>query len=307
MLRGIDLFSGGGGFTTGAKAAGINMVWAANHWGLAVDIHEKNHPEVKHACQDVEQADWRMVPEHDILLASPACQGHSPARGKEQPHHDARRSTAWAVISALEYHRPLAGVVENVPEFLTKWALFPAWKAAAEALGYAVSPHIVDAANHGVPQHRERMFLLLTRSKAPLVLDLPQRPYVPASEIIDFSDSCRWSRVDKPGRSPATLARISRGRQSFGDRFVMPYYSNGSGLTGRSLARPLGTITTRDRWAVVDGDRMRMLNTQENRKAMGFPSDYILPKSHKDAVFMLGNAVCPPAAEDFLNALQVAL
>lgn len=51
------------------------------------------------------------------------------------------------------------------------------------------------------------------------------------------------------------------------ERFVMPYNGSGSGLTGRSLARPLGTVTAADRWAVVDGDRMRMLSIRELRAA----------------------------------------
>lgn len=302
----IDLFAGAGGFSTGATMAGVNVVWAANHWREAVDIYGLNHPGAKPTCQDVEQADWRMVPAHDLLLASPACQGHSRARGKEQPHHDAQRSTAFAVLSALEYHRPPLAVIENVPDFL-EWVLYPAWLAGVKALGYSASPHVVDAADHGVPQHRERLFMLLTRSKSPLQLDLPRRPYVAASSFVRFDDECRWSLVNKPKRAAATLARVEQGRKSFGGRFVMPYYGSGSGLTGRCLSRPLGTITTRDRWAVVDGDRMRMLNVGENRRAMGFPDDYILPKSHKMAVHMLGNAVCPPAVFDFLTALKAAL
>ena len=73
---------------------------------------------------------------------------------------------------------------------------------------------------------------------------------------------------------------------------------------GRSLDRPIGTITTRDRWAIVDGDRMRMLSAHECRAAMGFPADYILPDQHRLAVHMLGNAVCPPVARDVINAIR---
>lgn len=304
-MNAVDFFAGAGGFTTGAMQAGCKVLWAANHWRESVDIHEANHPGIVHACQDLEQADWRQVPAHDLQLASPACQGHSPARGKEKAHHDALRSTAWAVVSAAEYHLPMACVTENVPEFM-KWALYPAWRSAMQALGYSVAPHIIDAADHGVPQHRQRLFLVMTRSKSPLVLDLPKREHLGASSVVRF-DQGRWSQIQKPGRSLATLARIERGRKSFGSRFVMPYYGNGSGLTGRSLARPFGTITTRDRWAVVDGDRMRMLTKDENREAMGFPVGYILPTQHKAAVHMLGNAVCPPLVCDLLTALQLAI
>ncbi|WP_375591566.1 DNA cytosine methyltransferase [Chitiniphilus eburneus] len=298
------LFAGGGGTAEGAKLAGVDVVYAANHDRVAVEIHARNHPDAIHVCQDLHQANFYELPNFDILLASPSCQGFSPARGTDRPRHDSARSTAWAVVSALEAKRPYLAEVENVPEFLN-WVLYPAWKQAVQALGYAVSPHIVDAADHGVPQHRERVFILLTRSKSPLIIDLPKRPHAPVGPVIDF-DSGNWSSIDKPGRSPKTLARVAAGRHRFGNRFVMPYYGSGSGLTGRSIDRPIGTITTRDRWAVVDGNRMRMLTKFECRDIMGFRSDYFLPTSHKAAVQLLGNAVVPVVQADFIHAAMAA-
>jgi len=303
-MNAIDLFAGAGGFSTGAQMAGCNVVWAANHWQAAVDIHSLNHPGAQHACQDLQQADWTQVPAHDLLMASPACQGHSRARGKDRVHHDAQRSTAWAVVSAAECHKPGMVLVENVPEF-AKWTLYPAWCSAMGALGYALSPMILDAADHGVAQHRRRLFIVGTRSKHPVQLDLPDREHVGSAQIIDFAAG-RWSPINKAGRSLATLARIKNGRASFGSRFVAPYFGSGSGLTGRSLSRPVGTITTRDRWAVIDGDRMRMLSVDECRKAMGFPASYQLPARAKDAMHMLGNAVVPVVACDVINALRKA-
>lgn len=301
-MKAIDLFAGAGGFSTGALMAGCNVVWAANHWQAAVEVHALNHPGAQHICQDLHQARWEAVPAHDILLASPCCQGHSKARGKASgnPQHDASRSTAWAVVSAAEFHRPAFAVVENVPEFL-KWTLFPAWQAAMQALGYSLQPHILDAADHGTPQHRERMFIVLARAKSPLVLDLPKRTHVPASSFVDFGAG-KWQPIDKPGRAPATLARIAEGRRVHGARFISSYYGNERG--GRSLARPIGTITTRDRHAVVDGDRMRMLSVHEARTAMGFPTNYQLPANQRLSMHLLGNAVCPPVARDVINAIK---
>jgi DNA (cytosine-5)-methyltransferase 1 len=302
MMRAIDLFAGAGGFTTGAEMAGVNVVWAANHWPEAVQVHAANHPGAEHACQDLHQTDWRTVPAHDLLMASPACQGHSRARGKEKPHHDALRSTAWAVVSAAEFHKPAFVLVENVPEF-AKWALYPAWCSAMVALGYALSPMILDAADHGVPQHRRRLFIVGTRTDHPIELRMPEREHVGASNIIDFNAG-RWSQIGKAGRSPRTMGRVAAGRQVFGSRFLTAYYGNEYG--GRSLSRPLGTLTTKDRYAVIDGDRMRMLTVDENRKAMGFPADYKLPASHADAIKMLGNAVVPIVARDVIQVLQEA-
>lgn len=298
-IRAIDLFAGSGGFTTGAVQAGINVVWAANHWPAAVECHSRNHQDTEHLCQDLHQADWSKVPACDLVLASPACQGHSKARGSERTHHDAARSTAWAVVSCCEYHKPETFVVENVPEFL-QWSLYPAWKLAMESLGYHLTTQVLDAADAGVPQNRLRLFVV--GSRRPVSIPKPQGPSRTAHDIIDF-DSGNWSLIEKPGRSPATIRRAANGRREFGRRFVMPYYGSGSGLTGRSLDRPIGTIMTRDRWAVVDGDRMRMLTVDEYKRAMGFPADYWLPKARYKAIHLLGNAVPPPLARHVVSSV----
>lgn len=300
----IDLFAGAGGFSTGAALAGCNVVWAADHWPDAVEWHSRNHPGATHMCQDLHQVDWSQVPAHDLMLASPCCQGHSKARGKSagNPQHDASRSTAWAVVSAAEYHRPELILVENVPEFLD-WQLYRPWELAMNALGYQVSPHVIDAADLGAPQNRVRMFLVLTRSSAPLRLTLPQLDHIPARNFIDMQ-SGSWQPIHKPGRAKATLERVAAGRAQFGEQFLISYYGNTK--IGRSLDRPIGTITTRDRWAVVDGDRMRMLSRWECRDAMSFPETYQLPDNHRLAVHLLGNAVCPVPVSHIIGQIRRA-
>jgi DNA (cytosine-5)-methyltransferase 1 len=294
----VDLFAGIGGLSEGARQAGVQTKWAANHWALACEWYQTNHG-LRPECQDLQQADFRDAPAHDLLLAAPACQGHTPARGKERPHHD-----AWAVVTCAEVHRPAAVVVENVKEF-AKWELYPAWCAAMNALGYALSPMLIDAADHGVAQQRVRLLIVATRSRHPLQLALPRRQHHAAADVIDLAAG-RWSPVTKPGRSQRTLARIAAGRRQFGARFLAPYYGSGSGETGRSLGRPIGTLTTRARWAVVDGDRMRMVLAAEGRELMGFPAEYRLPANEADAWHLLGNAVCPPVARDLILALRRA-
>lgn len=298
----IDLFAGAGGMSEGAALAGVDVVWAANHWPLAVQFHQANHPGTLHSCQDLQQADWSTVPSHDIVMAAPACQGHTPARGKEKPHHDKLRNTAWAVVDCVAYHKSEAVLVENVPA-MTKWELYPSWVDAMQRLGYAVAPHIVDAADHGVPQNRKRLLIVCTRSKAPLVLQFDKQPHKPINDVIEW-DRHTWNLIETPDRVHRTLARVRAGRQRFGDRFLAPYYSSGSGKTGRSVHRPIGTIPTKDRWAVIDGDYTRFIQVSEARKAFGYRPDYILPPSHSEAIMMLGNSVPPPMARDFMSALK---
>jgi len=303
-VNAIDLFAGLGGWSTGATMAGVNVLWAANHWQEAVDWHAANHPGTAHVCQDLHQARWEEVPAHDIMLASPCCQGHSKARGKASgnPQHDASRSTAWAVVSATEFHRPPVVVVENVIEFLG-WALYQAWSAAMNALGYQLSPHVVDCADLGVPQNRIRVFIVCTLSSAPLMLDLPQLQHQSAASFIDTSAG-KWSAVDRPGRAKATLERVRSGREVHGDTFLISYYGNTK--IGRSLLRPIGTITTKDRWAIIKGDQMRMLSANECLSAMSFPVATKRPASHRLTVHMAGNAVPPVAAMEVIQAIQRA-
>lgn len=301
----IDLFAGLGGLSTGAVMAGHNVVWAGNHWDTAVKYHQLNHPNTEHVCQDLQQANFYQLPSYDCLLASPACQGHSLGRGRDLARHEVSRSTAWAVVEALEAGSPPLFEVENVEKF-TDWNLFKAWKYAIESLGYSLSINLLDAADYGVPQNRLRNFIIGTKSKKPLPLKLEKQAPVTARSVIDL-DSGNWSPIKTKRRSPKTLARIERGRRELKtDTFLIPYYSSGSGLTGRSLDRPIGTLTTVDRYGIVRGDEMRMLTVDEMRKFMSFPDDTKLPPQHKIATKLLGNAVPPLLQKQILEYVAAA-
>ena len=301
-MKVIDLFAGLGGSSEGAKQADCEVVWAGNHWGLAVETHKANHPGAAHVCQDLQQANWAAVPEHDLMLASPCCQGHSKAKGKARPDHDASRSTAWAPIACLEFHSPEFFIVENVPEFLN-WNLYRPWKMCLEAMGYAVQTISVNSADAGVAQLRPRMLIVGNKGKAAIDLKMPTAEHKTARSVLDF-ESGSWSQVNKPGRAAATLARVANGRKQHGDQFLFSYYGNTTG--GRSLDRPIGVITTKERWALVDGDRMRMITLEEARQFMGFPSDYKLAKTKKDSFHLLGNAVVPAEMTRTINAIKAA-
>lgn len=289
-MRAVDLFAGAGGSSTGATQAGVRVVAAVNHWRLAVDTHRLNHPGARHYCQDAALMDPRDLPPHDLLLASPECRGHTKAKGKDRPHHDASRATAWCVVNVAEVTRPRWLVVENVPEF-RGWSLYPQWRSSLETLGYRLTENVLDAAAFGVPQHRVRLLIVGSLDRQPSPVTPWRRRSVPVRECLDL-DSGRWSPV--AGHCAKTEARAKRGRREHGEAFVMPYYGSGSGETGRSLDRPLGTVTTRDRWAIVRGGEMRMLTPAEYQAAMGFPADYQITGTRAEKIHQLGNAVCPP-------------
>lgn len=197
MLTLSDLFCGAGGSSTGATMArGVEVRVASNHWQLAVETHNTNHPDADHICADLSQIHPRYFPRTDVLWASPECTNHSVAKGKpratmqdslidERPLPDEAaersRATMWDVVRFTEHHKYAAILVENVVE-VTEWLPFKAWLMAMHALGYdhrIISLNSMHAQAHGLPapQSRDRVYVAFWRKgDAPPDFDDMQRP-----------------------------------------------------------------------------------------------------------------------------------
>lgn len=302
QLKVIDLFAGLGGNSEGATQAGAQVVFAANHNPLAVQFHKANHPDAAHLCQDLQQARWSQVPQHDLLIASPACTDHSNAKGKKRnaAREDDTRSTAYAVLGAADHHRPPFIIVENVAEFLN-WDGYRGWKMTLQDFGYAVHENLHNAQEFGVPQSRERVFISAVRGKTPLVLTSPKLKPIAADTILDW-DSGDWNFIEGAGLVENTMKRILAGREAHGDRYLVAYYGSEKG--GRSIHKPIGTIRTNDCFMLIDRGRYRMLSVEETRRAMAFPEHYKLPWQKTHAKMMLGNAVPPPMMKHFVSQVR---
>jgi DNA (cytosine-5)-methyltransferase 1 len=301
-MRTVDLFAGFGGFTTGAESAGAKVLWAANHWPVAVKVHAHNHPHVEHACQDLMQCDWTRLPRGiDLVLASPACQGHSrasqPKRGKQ---HEIMRMTAWAVIDCLEVTRPRSVLVENVPAFL-KWPLFDTWKQAFDRLGYHVTVQVLDAAKCGVPQRRKRLIVSGNRKRA-IEIKEPGTTEQPFAEHIDWNAG-KWKPIAKAG--PDARQRMVAAALFRGGRCLVQHVT---GHRGIGLDEPIRTITTKMQWCLVDGDRYRFLTPREIARGMSFPDSYEIPDGIGAtlAIKGFGNAIPPKMAEAAVRQVMEA-
>lgn len=175
-----DLFCGAGGSSSGAiQVPGVSVRMATNHWRLAIETHNTNHPDTDHDCADISQVDPRRYPRTDLLWASPECTNHSQAKGRRRnadatpdlfgdtlPDEAAERSraTMWDVVRFAEHHRYTAIVVENVVD-AARWVLWPAWRSSLEALSYCIhtvylnSMH-AQAAGLPAPQSRDRLYVV---------------------------------------------------------------------------------------------------------------------------------------------------
>ena len=182
-LTASDFFCGAGGFTTGAiQVPGVEARLAVNHWRLAVDTHQHNHPTTDHDCADLCVANPRRYAATDILLASPSCTAHSYAGAGQRKkatlspatlfadagidEAEQSRCSMWDVVRFAEVHRYRYIVVENVIA-ATKWEPFSAWLSALEALGYAATLLSLNSMMFGVPQSRDRLFCVFRRRDQP--------------------------------------------------------------------------------------------------------------------------------------------
>lgn len=302
-MRAIDLFAGWGGFTAGATEAGAEVVWAANHWPLAVQTHAANHPETVHVCQDLRQADWTQLPAYELLLASPACQGHSTAsQPKRRLYHDAMRATAWAVVDCAEVTRPKALVVENVPAFL-RWQLFPLWRQALELLGYQLRVQVLRASYFGVPQRRDRLFVVGMRDRTPPEIVAPNTTEPAFGPCIEW-DAPGWRPI-ADCRGAEARQRIEVARRNHGPRCLSQHVT---GHPGVPLHEPIRTLTTKDQWVVIDGEQYRPLNVREMARGMGFPERFRVPAgaTRLDQMRGFGNAVPPPVARSVVGQVMAA-
>jgi len=89
----FDQFCGAGGSSAGARRRGLTVMYAVNHWNLAVQSHSENFPDTFHDCADVSKVDPARYGRTDVLITSPECTNHSPASGKT-PTEGAALATA---------------------------------------------------------------------------------------------------------------------------------------------------------------------------------------------------------------------
>lgn len=312
-----DLFAGLGGLTEGAEQTQrARVALAVNHNADAVRWHEVNHPHTVHACQDLAEFDWTRVPSIDLLLAAPACQGHSSAgkpaaKGRGGSHapdpdklrakHQRDRNTAWAVLAAADTLRPRTIVIENVPRFL-RWRTFDAWRGVLDSMGYHTTVQTPCALDYGVGQDRTRA-IIIADLRRPIHLEPTHdaRPTIADALLDDDDPTNRWAPI--ASKSDRVRALVAKAQREAGARC---FWNNVSESRGRPLDDVFPTATTQSgtQFNLVDGDRIRVLGPREMARVQGFPDTYQIPRDRKTASRLIGNATPVPLARAIVE--QVA-
>jgi DNA (cytosine-5)-methyltransferase 1 len=311
-LRAIDLFCGAGGSSCGARRAGFQLVAGFDAWEAAGKVYSDNFPGSRFYHSKLEELDVREISKAvghvDLLMASPECTNHSPAKGN-RPRCEKSKDTAFQVVRFAQAIKPRWIVVENVVS-MRNWSRYAEFLADLEALGYSIRQQVLNAKDFGVPQSRRRLFITCDREQDPPPIVLRPHKIRVAVHVIDQNGTYKYTPLRSKGRARATLQRADRAIRELGNRkpFLIVYYGSDHAGGWQKIDAPLRTITTLDRFALVkpeaSGHIMRMLQVPELQRAMGLPQGFKLQHgTRRDRVRMMGNAVCAPVMRRVVSAL----
>ena len=225
-LRVVELFAGVGGFRIGLQKAGdFRVVWS-NQWEpgkkkqYASDVYSARFGAENHVCADIASVRSVEIPDHDLLVGGFPCQDYSVASTlKNAKGLVGRKGILWWQIHRIltqRKHKPRYLLLENVDRLLGSPASqrgrdFAVMLSSLNALGYTVEWRVINAAEHGMPQRRKRVFIFgehngpaLTKSFDPEEQLLVKGLFAAAFPGAEAVSACMRFELDKD------LARLTR-------------------------------------------------------------------------------------------------
>lgn len=346
----VSLYSGAGGLDIGCMEAGFKPVFAVDMDPLAAETYNHSYKRLRDRLPSLEDHSHGCraghVEDHmddldalaaDLVVGGPPCQGFSVA-GKMDPA-DPRSQHVWRFLDVVALLTPSAFVMENVKALAVsrRWTgLLDRLRAKAMQLGYTTHVRVLNASHYGVPQARERMFLIglrggkelfwpsaTTREKPPTVRDAlgelsawgtpgnerlcnaivtpARRPVLRRSPFAGmlFNGTGRPMRLDDP--APTLYASMGGNRTPIVDQ---------DHLEGKD-----GCWVTRYHTHLMKGgapetalpDRLRRITVDEAASIQGFPLDMEWRGKQSAIYRQIGNAVPPPLARAVAESVRAAL
>jgi DNA (cytosine-5)-methyltransferase 1 len=296
-LRVVDLFSGAGGLSLGFWASGFD-VYGIDSDSVAVHTYVGNLGAGEHGSLTADS----LIPDADVVLAGPPCQPWSRA-GTRLGARDQREGLN-ITAGVIERAKPKAFVIENVPELgrgLGRLHL-DAFIDRLSGGGYRVVERELNAAEHGVPQSRRRVFIVGLKKG---MFEFPEKMTfkVPVRRAIGRLTSrnlpeARWLTPNME-EYIAKYERASKCRFPRDLHFDRPART----LTVRNLVGATGDMLR----IKVDDTRRRRLTVREAARLQSFPDWFHFSGSESKQLEQIGNAVPPLMAYRVAGALFDAL
>ena len=294
----IDLFAGIGGFRYALESFGAECVFSSECDHAAADTYEMNHHDRPKG--DITKIDAKDIPPMDIVCGGFPCQSFS-LNGLQKGFDDKKHGRLFfEIMRIVRHHHPKVVFLENVKNIAThdKGRTMKTIRDELAKEGYSVFDKILNASDFGVPQARERMFILCFRDgnddiTSPFPLSAKKEIYLEnilvtltpkEAKPFEVDEEVVWKRKDtpKPEMKQIPVGRIKKGRQ--GERI---YHPRGHAITLSSGGGGLGAKT--GLYAV--GGKIRRLTPRECARISGFRDDFILHKKPNQCYKQFGNSV----------------
>ncbi len=293
----IDLFAGLGGFRLAMESMGAECVFSSEWDKQAQKVYAKNFGHMPHG--DITLVEAASIPDHDILCAGFPCQAFSIS-GRRRGFADSRGTLFFEVARIVEEKRPRVVFLENVKNFATHdgGRTLAVVQAAMESLGYEGSHSVLSALDFGIPQRRERIFLVYFRkgeSRRPFSFPKPLERRRHVEDIlleegaetvplyVDREDMVLEAEDGAYSASRAIrLGYVNKCGQ--GERI---YSVKGIAVT---LSAYGGGVFAKTGGYLIGG-RPRRLHPRECARLMGYPDSFALAESRNQAYQQLGNSV----------------
>lgn len=293
----IDLFAGLGGFRLALESLGAECVYS-NEWdGPVGQVYANNFGEVPDG--DITLVDEKTIPDHDILCAGFPCQAFSIS-GKQRGFEDSRGTLFFDVARIVKEKNPKVVFMENVKNFAShdNGHTLEVVRATMEELGYNFNNKILNAVDYGVPQKRERVYMVCFRNDINVTDFSYPKPFKLEKHVEDFllDDEAQLESlyVDRPdtyfngaednkySNKSIRLGIVNKGGQ--GERI---YSTKGIAIT---LSAYGGGIFAKTGGYLVNG-KTRKLHPRECARIMGYPDTYKIASSNNQAYKQFGNSV----------------
>ncbi len=315
----IDLFAGIGGFRLGFEKAGYKCVFSSENNKYCQETYYNNFNEIPFG--DIRNLNSSDIPDFDILCAGFPCQPFSIA-GEKKGFEDTRGTLFFEICRIIDTKQPKTVILENVKHlyYHDNKRTFKTMLRILNELNYKVSYNILNAKDFGVPQNRERLFIIaqkdsyfdfnLLQTKNSLVL----KDFLDVDCFSDFLSEDEYTLIDVPVKQKSGLIFMGYRNKKIRQIGVRPNTEHLSrvhkqpnriySIEGTHPTIPSQEPSGRFFIYLPKINKVRRMTLDECYHIMGFPKTFkkhpILTECYKQ----IGNSVCVPLIEEIALSLK---
>jgi DNA (cytosine-5)-methyltransferase 1 len=300
-MKFIDLFAGIGGIRLGFQDYFGPCVFSSEWDKYAQITYQFNFGDRPHG--DITKIDEKDIPSFDILLGGFPCQPFSNA-GLKKGFEDYRGTLFFDIARIIKHHKPKVVFLENVKGFKNhdKGTTFKVVKSTLEEMGYKVYAKVLNAKDFGVPQNRERIYIIGFLDDVDFKFPEPLNKKNKLGDILDKNVDSKYTLSDALW---AGHQRRKIEHKEKGNGFGYSIFNENSEYTSTISARYY-----KDGSEILieqSGKNPRKLTPKEASRLQGFPENYKIPVSDTQAYKQFGNSVAVPVIRELAKAINESL